>query len=88
MNINKLANKLDKLKSSFNKHSYIQITDNTELIIDRCEQVLAYDESVIKLNLLKNALVIVGTALTMQNFSTEGVIIKGEINSIEFGEKA
>ncbi|MCL2637432.1 MAG: YabP/YqfC family sporulation protein [Oscillospiraceae bacterium] len=84
MNVNKIAGKFDKLKSSFYKHSYIQMTDSSELVIDRCERVSAYDENVIKLELLNNALVIIGTALTMRNFSTDGVIIKGNIRSMEF----
>jgi sporulation protein YqfC len=87
MNINKLASKLDKLKSSFYKHSYIQFTDNSEIVIDRCERVLAYDENVIRLNLVNNALFIIGSNMKMQNFSTAGVIIKGNIKSVEFGEK-
>jgi len=87
MDINKIAGKLDKFKSSFYKHSYIQMTDNKELIIDRCERVAAYDENIIKLDLLNNTLVIIGTEMTMRNFSTDGVIIKGNIHSIEFGEK-
>jgi sporulation protein YqfC len=85
MNINKLADKLDKFKAGFYKHSYIQLTDNTELVVDRCERVLTYDENIIKLELLNNTLIIIGTALTMRNFSTNGVIIKGKIHSIEFG---
>jgi len=87
MNINKLAGKLDKLKSSFYKHSYIQLTDNSEVVIDRCERVVAYDENVIRLNLVNNALFIIGTDMKMQNFSTAGVIVKGNIRSLEFGDK-
>ena len=86
MNVNKLAGKFDKLKAGFFKHSYIQMTDNNELIIDRCERVIAYDENIIKLKLINNALIIIGTELTMQNFSTSGVIVKGNIRSLEFGE--
>jgi hypothetical protein len=88
MNINKLAGKFDKLKAGFYKHSYIQLTDNSELVIDRCERFLTYDENIIKLDLLNNSLVIIGTALIMRNFNNDGVIIKGNIRSIEFGEKA
>jgi len=86
MNVNKLAGKFDKLKASFFKHSYIQMTDNNELIIDRCERFIAYDENIIKLGLINNALIVIGSDLTMQNFSTSGVIIKGNIHSLEFGE--
>jgi len=85
-NINKIAGKLDKLKSDFYKHSYIQITDNSEIIIDRCDKIIAYDEDIIKLMLVGNSLNIVGTGMEMRNFSTDGVIISGKIHSLEFGE--
>ena len=87
MDINRLAGKFDDLKLSFYKHSYMQITDNTELAIDRCGKVLAYDENVIKLELINNSLMIVGTELKMRNFSNDGVIISGKIHSIEFGDR-
>jgi hypothetical protein len=85
MDINKLAGKFDKIKSGFYKHSYIQITDNSELVIDRCEKVIAYDEDIIRLELINNTLSIVGIGMIMRNFSTDGVIIKGKIHSMEFG---
>ncbi|MCL2018295.1 MAG: YabP/YqfC family sporulation protein [Oscillospiraceae bacterium] len=87
MNVINLAEKFDKLKSGFYKHSYIQMIDNTELVIDRCERITAYDENVIKLEMLNNTLTITGSGLLMQNFSIDGVIIKGKIHSAEFGEK-
>jgi len=85
MNINKIAGKYDDFKSGFYKHSYIQITDNSEVIIDRCNGVLAYDENLIRLSLVNNSLIIIGTELKMKNFSTDGVIISGKIHSLEWG---
>jgi len=85
-NINRIAEKFDKLKSGFYKHSYIQMTDNKEVLVDRCEKIITYDENIIKLKLINNNLTITGAEMKMQNFSMAGVIISGKINSIEFGE--
>ena len=87
MDINKIAQKFDDFKSSVYKHSYLQMTDNSEIVIDRCNGVLTYDENIIILKLINNKLNIVGANMKMQNFSTEGVIISGKIHSLEFGEK-
>lgn len=87
MDINKIAQKFDDLKSSVYKHSYLQMTDNFEIVIDRCNGVLTYDENIIILKLINNKLNIIGADMKMQNFSTEGVIISGKIHSLEFGEK-
>jgi len=85
MDINKLAGKFDELKSGFYKHSYIQMTDAHEIIVDRCEKITAYDENIIKLKLVNNNLLITGADMKMRNFSNDGVIISGKIHSIEFG---
>ena len=86
MDINKIAQKFENIKSSAYKHSYLQITDNSEIVIDRCNGVTTYDENVIKLLLINNSLNIIGVDLKMRNFSTDGVIISGKIHSITFGQ--
>ncbi|MCL2108912.1 MAG: YabP/YqfC family sporulation protein [Oscillospiraceae bacterium] len=88
MDINRIAQKFDDMKSSAYKHSYMQITDNSEVVIDRCNGVIAYDENQIRLQLVNNALFITGQNMKMFNFSNEGVIVEGKIHSLEFGEKA
>ena len=87
MDINKIAQKFDNLKSSVYKHSYMQFTDNIEIVIDRCAGIISYDENIIILLLVNNTINIVGTELKLQNYSVEGVIVSGKIHSIEFGEK-
>ena len=85
MDINKIAGKFDRLKAGFYKHSYIQMTDNTEIIIDRCQNIMTYDENIIKLGLVNNSLTITGAGMRMRNFSTDGVMISGKIHAVEFG---
>jgi sporulation protein YqfC len=85
MDISKLANRFDKFKAGFQRHSYIHITDNLEIIIDCCRSIMTYDENIIKLRLINNSLTITGAGMIMRNFSTDGVIIAGKIYSVEFG---
>jgi len=85
MDINKIAGKFDKLKAGFHKHSYIQMTDNIELLIDRCLNIMTYDENIIKLGLINNSLTVTGQGMKMRNFSSDGVIISGKIHTVEFG---
>lgn len=84
MNINDLALKFEDFKRTRNKHSDIQLTDNTELILDGCRRVVRYDENDICLELPTVGVEVVGMKLKLHNFSLGGIIIEGEIHSISF----
>lgn len=84
MNINDLAIKYENFKKSRQKHSDIQVTDNSEIVLDGCRKVVEYNENHIKLELPSMGISIVGMQLKMRNFSIGGVIIKGQIHSITF----
>ncbi len=87
MNINDLAIKFEDFKRTRSKHSDIQITDNTEVILDGCRRVIRYDENEICLELPSVGIIIVGMKLKIHNFSVGGVIIEGDIHSITFISK-
>lgn len=87
MNINDLAIKFEDFKRTRSKHSDIQITDNTEIILDGCRRVIRYDENDICLELPSVGVEIVGMKLKMHNFSVGGVIIEGSIHSVTFISK-
>ncbi|MCM1055149.1 MAG: YabP/YqfC family sporulation protein [Bacteroides sp.] len=87
MNINELAIKFEDFKRTRNKHSDIQITDNTEIILDGCRRVIRYDENDVCLELPSIGLEIVGMQLKLHNFSVGGVIIEGFIHSVTFIDK-
>lgn len=84
MNINRLANKFEQMKAETVKHSELQLTDNTELIIDGCKKVIEYDDNFIRLLLADREISIVGVSLKMRNFSNFGVVVNGKINSLTF----
>lgn len=87
MNINELAQKYDEFKNSLIRHSELQLTDNGKLIIYGCKRVLEYDENYIKLELAINGAAIDGLELSMSNFSSNGVVIRGKIHSVTFLER-
>lgn len=86
MNIKRLADKYEQLKQDYVRHSYMQLTDNSELTIECCKGIIRYDENCIKLRTATNLLMIMGFELNMKNFSTEGVIVRGKISSLTFEE--
>lgn len=86
MNYYDLANKYEKLKKDMNRHSSIEIKDNSFIRIENCRSVESIDENRIELLLSKSKLIIIGLDLEMNNFNYSGVYITGRIHSIEFGE--
>lgn len=87
MDINDLAVKFEDFKRTREKHSELQITDNSEIVLDGCRRVIRYDENVICLELAAIGIEIVGMKLKMHNFSVGGVIIEGEFHSLKFISK-
>jgi len=88
MNIKNLAEGFEKLKNRVKRYSSMQITDNREIIADGCLKIINCDESAVTLQLLKNTLFVTGSNLKMKSWGESGIIIRGEIASIEFGESA
>ncbi len=84
MNINYIANKYEEWKQGLKRHSYLQITDNRELVIDNCKTIIKYDENFIELKLAESGLFITGRGLKMSNFGSGGVIIRGVFDSLKF----
>lgn len=87
MNINDLAIKYEDFKKSLTKHSDIQITDNSSIVLDGCRRVIEYNENCIKLELASVAVSVVGMELNMHNFSIGGLVIEGQIHSLTFISK-
>ena len=82
MNLYDIAEKYENLKKRLKKHYELQITDNKEIIIDGCREVIVYDDNYIKLQLNCGGVEIFGMNFSMRNFSDDGVVIKGIIFSI------
>lgn len=86
MNYYNLANRYEKLKKDMNRHSSIEIKDNSFIKIENCRCVEAFDENKIILELFKCRLTIIGLELELNNYNFNGIYITGKIHSIEFEE--
>lgn len=84
MNWKHLAIKYENFKQRRQKHSSLQMSDNNELIIECCKGVISYDDTIIRIQLASHILTIIGDKLLMRNFSSEGVMISGNIKSMDF----
>lgn len=64
--------------------SNIELSGNTEAIVEGCKGVLEYDENTIRLNLGKSSVKFTGVDLCLKCMNAENVIIEGYITSVEF----
>lgn len=87
MNISDIAVKYEEFKKSRQKYSDIQITDNSEIVLDGCRRVIEYNENNIVLELPTICISVVGMELSMRNFSVGGVVITGKLHSVTFISK-
>lgn len=60
------------------------ITGNNEISIDGCRGVIDYYDNLIKIKVIKGAVVFSGNGLMLTEFSDGGAIIRGNIETIEF----
>lgn len=63
---------------------HLEMNGNREIIIDGCKGILEYDENVIKINTSDIILSFIGRNLSIKCMTSESLIIKGYIVSIEF----
>jgi len=85
MSIKDLAEKFERLKNRARRYSSLQITDNCEIVAEGCLKIINCDENVVTLTLLRNTLTVAGKGLKMKSWGGDGVIIRGEVVSLEFG---
>jgi len=81
-------NKRKKLADKFRKGLYINtnimISDNNTVEIECCRKVLEYNDIYIRLRTPNMIVVVWGKKLCIDGFRSTGIIITGEIDSIEF----
>ena len=85
MSIKKLAQKYERAKSKLNRHSSLQIFDNTQVVADGCRRIVSCDENIAVIDLACNRVTIMGDSLKLRNWGSDGVTVSGVIKSIEFG---
>lgn len=63
------------------------ITDNNLIEIENCKKVLEYNDIYLKVLTSNMILQIWGNGLNISDYNTDGIIVKGNISSIEFMKK-
>lgn len=79
-----LAEYYERWRVKRQSHSCVTITDDKEMIVDCCREILSYDENQIRLLLAKQELDITGLNLLICNFSNDGVIVRGKVQNLTY----
>jgi sporulation protein YqfC len=65
-------------------NTHILISDNNRLEIENVKKILEYSENYIRLKTSTLVLSIWGQSLSADDYNMSGIVISGEISSIEF----
>lgn len=84
MNISNASSGYRSIRLGLKGDASICMTENRHMTVDGCNAIISYDENMIKLRLSSCFLTIIGTDFAVSSFSDDGVIIGGEIHSLEF----
>lgn len=79
---NTIVSRFIKEKLYFN--TYMTITDNTHIEIENCKKILDYSDVYLRIKTSTLTICIYGYNLNISNYNTDGIIVEGKINSIEF----
>lgn len=72
------------LQTKVLKGAHIELFSNKEMVLEGCCGVFEYTDNYIRLNLGKGALIINGKNFDISTFQDKIIVIKGEIDTIEF----
>jgi hypothetical protein len=81
---NRLSERYERFRRGLRRHTYLSVTDNSEVIADGCTEILRYDDNLVILRMKTNAVSVTGFELKLSHFSNDGVLVRGKIASIEF----
>lgn len=81
----KVTGLIDLAQQALYLQAHILMTDNRYIQIENCKKVLEYNDVYIKLiTTAKLIIQIWGSEIKLDEYNKEGVIIRGNISSIEF----
>jgi hypothetical protein len=72
------------LQKKFYLNTHILLTDNNRLEIENVQKILEYNENLIKVRTSTLILSVWGDSLSADDYNMSGMVICGEITSIEF----
>lgn len=79
------VSEIDAPMAAISGMSHIEISGNSEAVIQGCQGILEYNENCIRLNLGKRSVLFRGTDLVMKSYTIEQIIVEGSFAAIEFG---
>jgi sporulation protein YqfC len=72
------------LQKKFYFNTHILLTDNNRLEIENVQKILEYNENFIKVRTSTLILSVWGNSLSADDYNMSGIVICGDISSIEF----
>lgn len=82
--LDSISRSLDLPQDTVSGYAHIEITGNREVIVEGCEGVLEYGDSVIALNTGRLTVRISGCELTIVSMQNGQAIIKGIITGVDY----
>lgn len=79
---NSIVSKFIKEKLYFN--TYMCLTDNTHMEIENCKRILEYSDVYVRIKTSTLIVSIYGNNLNISDYNTDGIIVNGKFNNIEF----
>ena len=74
-------------KTKLYLNTNLLITDNNYIEIDNCKKVLEYNDIFLKIKSSNMIIQIWGKNLSINDYNSGGIVVKGEIDSVEFLKK-
>lgn len=82
--LDSISRSLDLPQDAVSGYAHIEISGNREVIIEGCQGVLEYSDSVIALNTGKLTVRVCGCELTIISMQNGQAVIKGIITSVDY----
>ncbi|GHU59636.1 hypothetical protein FACS1894133_6830 [Clostridia bacterium] len=88
-----IAKRYDRFRRRLLKHSYISMTDNTEVVVENVMKIISCESDLVKLRLVANTVVIAGNRLQLDALGGDvfagdagvtNVTVRGKIYDIGF----
>lgn len=82
--LDSISRSLDLPQDTVSGYAHIEISGNREVIVEGCQGVLEYSDSVIALNTGKLTVKICGCELTIISMQSGQAVIKGIITGVDY----
>lgn len=78
---------LDAARRKLCTNTNLHVMDNDYIQIENCKKILEYNDIYLKIRTSNMILQVWGQSLNISDCNNDGIIVRGEISSIEFEKK-